>query len=82
MLVKDILERHDMYNEQLRYVEEQEKQGNVYVIRPAKPLDCSSMDKDTAKLEAIYQLGYRQGQKEIEKVKAFLADENSNEFEE
>ena len=82
MLVKDILERHDMYNEQLRYVEEQEKQGNVYVIRPAKPLDCSSMDKDTAKLEAIYQLGYRQGQKEIEQVKAYLADENSNEFEE
>lgn len=74
LLVKNILTRHDMYNEQLRYVEEQEKLGNVYVIRPAKPLNCSSIERDTTKLEAIYQLGYRQGQKEVEKVKAFLAD--------
>ena len=74
LLINTILTRHDMYNEQLRYVEEQEKLGNVYVIRPAKPLNCSSIERDTAKLEAIYQLGYRQGQKEIEKIKAFLAD--------
>lgn len=74
MLVNDILDRHNMYNEQLRYVEEQEKLGNAYVIRPAKPLNCSSMDSDTVKLEAIYQLGYIQGKKEIEKVKAFLED--------
>lgn len=74
LLVNDILARHDMYNEQLRYVEKQEALGNVYVIRPAKPLNCSSMERDTTKLEAIYQLGYRQGQKEIEKVKTFLAD--------
>ena len=74
LLTNSLVNRHNMYNEQRKYVEEQEKNGNVLVIRPAKPLNCSSMDKDTTKLEAIYQLGYTQGKKNIEKVKAFLAE--------
>ena len=74
LLVNNILNRHDMYNGQLRYIEEQEKLGNVYVIRPTKPLNCSSIERDTTKLEAIYQLGYIQGKKEVEKVKAFLEE--------
>lgn len=75
MLSQVIANRHIMYNDQRRYVEEQEKAGNVYVICPSKPLNCSSMENDTLKLESIYQLGYMQGKREIENIKRFLAEE-------
>lgn len=72
-LIADALKnRHTMYNEQKKFVEEQEEKGNAFVIRPERPLDCTSMEKDTVKLEAIYQLGYLQGKKNIEKVKEYL----------
>ena len=74
MLSQVIMNRHNMYNAQRRYVEEQEKAGGVYVICPSSPLNCSSMENDTAKLESIYRLGYLQGSREIENVKKFLAE--------
>ena len=35
LLTNSLVNRHNMYNEQRKYVEEQEKNGNVLVIRPA-----------------------------------------------
>lgn len=74
LLIEALINRHTMYNEQRKFVEEEERKGNILVIRPAKPLNCSSMERDITKLESIYQLGYIQGKKSIEKVKAFLND--------
>lgn len=74
LLAEALIDRHNMYNAQRRYVEEQEKMGNIFVIRPARPLNCSSVEKDTNKLEVIYQLGYQQGKKNIDKIREFLAD--------
>lgn len=75
LLTEALVNRHTMYNEQRKFVEEKEKKGNIFVIRPAKPLNCSSMERDITKLESIYQLGYLQGQKNIEKVKEFLKED-------
>ena len=72
MLTEALINRHIMYNEQRKFVEDEEKKGNIFVIRPAKPLHSSSMERDLTKLEAIYQLGYIQGKKNIDKIKEFL----------
>ena len=72
LLLEQLINRHTMYNEQRKFVEEEEKKGNILVIRPSKPLNCSSMERDITKLETIYQLGYLQGKNNIEKVKEFL----------
>lgn len=74
LLKAALLNRHNMYNEQRRYVDEQEINGTALVIRPPKPLDCSSIEKDTNKLEVIYQMGYQQGLKHIDEVKNFIAE--------
>lgn len=74
LLKAALLNRHNMYNEQRRYVDEQEINGTALVIRPPKPLDCSSIEKDTNKLEVIYQMGYQQGLKHINEVKNFIAE--------
>lgn len=72
-LAEAVLSRHEIYNRQLQYVKEQEKAGNCFVIRPAKPLNCSSIEKNLTKLECIYQLGYQQGKQNIERINDFLS---------
>lgn len=74
LLADTINNRHEMYNRQTAFVEEAEKDGRAYVIRPARPLDCSAIEKNTVKLERIYQLGYQQARHHIDKIKAFLAE--------
>lgn len=64
--------RHNMYNDQLKYVEEQKEKGLAYVIQPSTPLGVTSLEKDISKLEAIYQLGYSQGKEHAQRVKEFL----------
>lgn len=67
-----VVNRHIMYNEQLKYVYEMENTGKAFIIQPHTPLNCSTLEKDKSKLEAIYQLGYKEGLKQIDKVKEFL----------
>ena len=61
-----------MYNRQLAYVYEQEKQGNCFVIAPAADLHCSTIERNVTKLERIYQLGLVQGRQKADELKAFL----------
>ena len=72
MMAEGLLNRHNMYNEQLRYVEEMKEEGSVLVIQPATALDCNALEKSTAKLEAIYRLGYHQGLEMLDEVKEFI----------
>lgn len=74
IIAEATIERHKMYNDQLAYVAEQQKLGNAFVIAPTMPLHCSTLERDTKKLEEIYQIGYKQGLENIDKIKEFLKD--------
>lgn len=65
--------RHTVYREQQDYVAAMAEKGRAYIIQPRTPLNCSTLEKSTATLEAIYRLGYRQGQEEIDNVLRFMA---------
>ncbi len=72
-LVADaVLNRHNMYNRQREYVFEQQKLGNAFVICPNVPLNCSTLNKSREKLVEIYDIGYRQGLQNIDKIKEFI----------
>lgn len=66
--------RHIMYNAQLEFVRQCEENGTALVIQPTAPLNVSTLEKDVSKLEAIYQLGYKQGIDRADEIKAFLND--------
>ena len=53
-------------------IEEQEKAGKALVIRPSEPITISRTENDPEKLEEVYQLGRKDGQKNLEKMKIFL----------
>lgn len=52
-------ERHLTYNNTLQYIEEMQTQGKVFVIRPKQKSNVGRVEKDKAKLDALYEEGYR-----------------------
>lgn len=49
------------YNEQLELVERLERLGKVVCIRPQRPMEVGRIEKDTDKLERLYQEGFMLG---------------------
>ncbi|MBO7592205.1 MAG: patatin family protein [Bacteroidaceae bacterium] len=66
--------RHEMYNAQLQYIQEQAAKGNVLAIYPDHPLNIGRIELDEPKLRAIYQHGREKAQSMLEDVKRFLAE--------
>ncbi|MBQ7740107.1 MAG: patatin family protein [Eubacterium sp.] len=72
MIGEAILNRHNLYNEQLSYVKNMADEGRAFIIQPLTDLDCTPTEKSVAKLESIYRLGYTQGLKIADKVKDYI----------
>ncbi|MEC2989302.1 patatin family protein, partial [Bacillus cereus] len=71
-LVNTMLNRYEVYNETLHYIEKEEQAGNLFVIRPEVPLQVDRMEKDTAKLQNLYEQGYEDAKRQFADLKAFL----------
>ena len=55
--------RLEAYNRQLEMVDRLEEEGKVICIRPERPMEVTRMEKDTAKLERLYEEGFMLGEK-------------------
>lgn len=51
-------ERNSVYNRTMDLIEQLEDEGRITVIRPLRTVEVGRMEKDTAKLTALYQEGY------------------------
>lgn len=54
--------RIEAYNEQLQLVEDLERQGDIICIRPQRPMEVERIEKDTKKLERLYEEGFSLGE--------------------
>lgn len=52
-----------VYNRQLAMVERMEDEGRIICIRPQRPMEVGRIEKDTAKLEALYEEGFHEGER-------------------
>lgn len=57
-LQKALYERNAVYNQTMDMIERLEEQGKITVFRPLKPVEVGRVEKDTAKLAALYDEGY------------------------
>lgn len=64
-LQKALSERNAVYNRTMNLIESLEDQGKITVIRPLKPVEVGRMEKDIAKLTALYEEGYEVAKKLI-----------------
>lgn len=64
--------RHMKYNQQLAFVEEQERLGNVFVFRPSNLFQINRLEKDPSKLSALYEQGYKDARRQAKELLCFL----------
>lgn len=64
--------RYKKYNKTLAYIEQQEKLGRMFVIRPDADLAIGKVCRKPDELERVYQIGREKGLSELEKMKKFL----------
>lgn len=68
-LVKPLLERHNVYNEELEYCEQLEREGKALILRPDESVQIDSFEKDVEKIKRVYQYGYDLAVRNMEKIK-------------
>lgn len=67
-LITAIEDRSKIYNRTLDYIEKLEKENKVFVLRPANDIKVRRIEKNTDKLEKLYQIGYEDARKQYEKM--------------
>jgi predicted patatin/cPLA2 family phospholipase len=71
-MVKSFLERADRYNKTLDIIEQLEKEGKVFIIRPPSPLRVARLENDPEKLKKVYDEAVRQMENLIPRLKEWL----------
>ena len=64
--------RHSTYNKTMNLIEKYEAQKKIIVLRPSKFIKVKRTEKDTAKLQSMYDLGVSDCKKKLNKIKAFM----------
>ncbi len=70
--IDSIETRHIHYNEVLSFLDEEEKAGRVFIIRPQEEVKVGRIEKDRDKLTDLYNLGYQDGMDRMEDMAAYL----------
>lgn len=68
-----VANRHEMYNAQLEYVAEQERQGKTLVLRPESALTIGHITHDADKMWETYNIGRALAEKRLEEIKEYVA---------
>ena len=63
--------RHEMYNEQLQYITEEERKGNTLLIYPQQPLRIGRTELSERKMRRAHGLGYKAAMEIMDKIKEF-----------
>lgn len=64
--------RPKLYNETVEYIEQQQKDGNIIVIRPSRKVKIARTEKDTEKLKYMYKLGRHDTLQQLQEIKQFM----------
>jgi predicted patatin/cPLA2 family phospholipase len=60
-----------MYNRELEFVRQAEREGRCLVIRPDEKLPIGHISHDPEEMKRVYQIGREMGDRYIERIKAF-----------
>jgi len=66
--------RYKTYNETMNLIEKYEAEKKIIVLRPSKLLKIKRVEKDTNKLQAMYDLGVSDCTDRLDEIKEYLKD--------
>ncbi|NHC38766.1 patatin family protein [Bacillus sp. MM2020_1] len=71
-LQQSLRNRYQIYNETVEYLEQEEKEGNVLIIRPTKPLKVGRMERNPQRLEDLYNQGYADAKASMTSIISYI----------
>ncbi len=71
-LIAAILNRYQIYNKTMLYIDQLEQKGQIAVIRPSKKLTVDRFEKNAGKLNALYDLGYADAAASYDRIKSVI----------
>lgn len=71
-LVGKLLQMPEHYNQMQEEIDQLEKEGRLFIIRPDGPVGISRVEKDTARLTALYESGRKAAEERIPAMKEYL----------
>lgn len=72
-LVDAMSNRHNMYNAQMDYIEQEEKAGRCIVIRPKESIEVGNFGISANEMQRIYDSGKEAATSTIEKMRKYLS---------
>lgn len=70
-----LVNRAERYNDSIRKLEELEKDGQVYVVRPQKTIEIKRVENNPQKTAAVYHSAMKQAIKELPELQNWLGQE-------
>ena len=67
--------RYQHYNDTVEKIIQLEHQGQVFAVRPQKPLEIGRLEKNPVKFDEIYGLGLADGEKAVAGLMEYLGNE-------
>ena len=72
-LHRTVEQRNDNYNRRIEQIEELEREGKVFVLRPSEDIAISRLEKNPARLEQVYELGLKDAAVQWQALEEYLA---------
>ncbi|GGE73515.1 patatin-like phospholipase family protein [Priestia taiwanensis] len=71
-LADSLYNRYRVYNETVTYMEQKEREGNVFILRPKRKLEVGRVERNPERLEALYNEGYNDAKEQFEPLSEWL----------
>ena len=66
--------RYAVYNKTIKYIEEQEKLGNILILRPSKSIKVGRMEQNPDVIKEMYELGKADANRMLQEISLFFND--------
>lgn len=70
--VKTIEDRYLMYNDELDKISKLENDNKIFVVRPSRKVNIKRIEKNSKRIQEMYDLGMEDMEKSIEKLKEYI----------
>lgn len=73
--VETINNRYKMYNNELKKIKKLEEENKIFVIRPSELIKIKRVEKDSNKIQEMYDLGKRDSNKLLKDLYKYIREE-------
>jgi len=74
-MIEAMDKRHIMYNKELEYVKQAEREGRCLVIRPQEKLPIGHISHNPEEMQCVYDIGIKTGKRYLADIKRFLSSD-------